>query len=253
MVYKKRKTRKSKKSRKTSTKVGKYPLKSKYKNVKNVQKLSYKDSPFPPVLMTKMKYSDYIRVTTSTNGTSTAVFALNDIYDPVTSGWNVNGQPFYHDQLLSSNGPYYRYTVYGAKVKILIANNSSSGDASCLINWAAGANYTTPASPQAMVQYSGEANSVLFGNLGPTGNDSSLRVFKKYIDIAKTIGVTRKQLFADDRYSGTYNSSPVQTVSLQLVSSNDSTSASSSSDVGYVAYVVFYVKCWGLMPLVPAS
>lgn len=206
-----------------------------------------------PALMTKMKYTDYVRRTTSLAGTSTAVMNINDIYDPVNSGWSINGQPFYHDQLLSANGPYLKNTVYAAKVKISITNNSSSGAASALINWATSNNYTSPASATAMAQYAGEPNTAYFPNLGVNGNSTCHRIFKKYFDIAKMIGITRSQLFADDRYSGSYNSSPVIPVGLQVVSSADATSANADSDVGYVIKITFYTKCWSLMPLVPAS
>lgn len=223
------------------------------KKEKTVQYLSFRDSPFPPVLMTKLKYTDYVRRTTSLSGTSTAVLNINDIYDPVSSGWSINGQPFYHDQLLSSIGPYLKNTVYGAKVKISITNNSASGAASCLINWAASNNYTSPATNVAMAQYAGEPNTSYFPNIGVNGNSTCHRIFKKYFDIAKVIGVTRSQLEADDRYTGSYNTSPVIPVGLQVVSSADPTSANADSDVGYTVKITFYTKCWSLMPLVTAS
>lgn len=248
-VQKVRKAPFPKKTIPTATQVGHQLLKKRIPG----QRLSYKSSPFAPALFTTMKYTDYARVTTSTSGTSTLVISLNDIYDPVASGWSINGQPFYHDQLLSANGPYYRNCVYGAKVKITMTNNSSSSNASCLINWAVDANYTSPVTNVGMAQYSGEPNSCYFPSVGVNGNSTCMRKFKKYFDIAKMFGLDKKQLFTDDRYSGAYNSSPVKLVKLQVVSSNDPVSSSSSSDVGYVIKVVYYVKCYELMPLVPAS
>lgn len=217
------------------------------------QRLSYRSSPFSPVLMTTMKYTDYARVTTSTSGTSSLILSLNDIYDPVASGWTINGQPFYHDQLLSSNGPYYRNCVYGAKVSVSMTNNSSSSNAAVFLTWAVDGNYTTPSTNVAMAQYAGEPNTAYFPSLGVNGNSTCFRKFKKYFDIAELIGITRKQLFTDDRYSGAYNASPVKLVKLQVTSSNDAASSSSSSDCGYVIKVVYYVKCYELMPLIPAS
>lgn len=218
-----------------------------------VQTISYRGSPFPPVLMTTMKYTDYKRITTSTNLVGTTVLKLNDIYDPVSSGWTINGQPFYHDQLLSSIGPYYKNCVYGVKVKINMVNNSSSGGGQCLLTWAASANYYTPALDTAMAQFAGEPNTAYFSNLGPNGNETSKRTFKKYFDIAELFGISREQLFADDKLAGYYNASPVNLGYLQLASSNDPTSASTSSDIGYTVKIVYYMKLFELMPSVTAS
>lgn len=253
MVYKS----KGKKKSRTSKSKSKVPRKGKKmmrkKRERTVQRLSYRDSPFPPVLMTKMKYTDYLRITTSASTSSVALLHLNDINDPVQSGWTINGQPFYHDQLLSVTGPYYKNTVYGAKVKIAMTNNSSTSTGSCLINWASNDQFTSPASPAAMVQYAGEENISFFPNIGVNGNETSHRVFKKYFDIAKIIGITKQALFTDDRYSGAYNASPVFPVGLQVVSCNDATSAATSSDIGYVVKITFYVKLWSLSPLETAS
>lgn len=218
-----------------------------------VQTLSYRNSPFPPVLITTFKYTDYVRHTTSTSGVATSVFKLNDIYDPVSSGWTVNGQPFFHDQLLSSIGPYYKNCVYGVKVKITMTNNSSSSGGSVLLTWAASANYYTPATSVAMAQYAGEPNTAYYPSLGVNGNSSCKRTFKKYFDMAEMFGLSREQLFADDKLSGYYNASPVNLGYLQLASSNDPVSSSSSSDIGFVAKVIFLVKCFELMPSVTPS
>lgn len=66
---------------------------------------------FPDTLVTKLKYSDLITLTSTANGLARYVFQPNNVYDPDYSG--IGHQPMFFDQYTPI---YSRYVVLGAKL-----------------------------------------------------------------------------------------------------------------------------------------
>lgn len=66
---------------------------------------------FPDSLVTKLKYSDLITLTSTSNSLARYVFQLNNVYDPDYS--SIGHQPMFFDQYTPI---YSRYVVLGAKL-----------------------------------------------------------------------------------------------------------------------------------------
>lgn len=218
-----------------------------------VQKLGWGKLPFPPRLITKMHYVNSYRSTTSAASVNSLLTYINNPYGSTSSGWSINGQPFGYDQLLAATGPYAKFVVTGAKVKLTFINNSATSPASALIQFSSDDSYTSITTPQYMMQYAGQASSIYLPYIGVSGNSNARKVVTKYVDIAKLAGISRADLIGDDRYYGDYNGAPSLTPSMKIWSGSQASAASTDSDVTILLDICFYMQLTHLQTDLPAS
>lgn len=76
---------------------------------------------FPNTIITKLRYCDTFRFTSTAGSTTGYVFAANGLYDPDLS--STGHQPMYFDQYTAI---YDQYVVIGAKIKVTGANDGST-------------------------------------------------------------------------------------------------------------------------------
>lgn len=75
---------------------------------------------FPNSIVTKLRYCDYLTLSSTTGVRALNVFAANGIYDPDITG--TGHQPMYHDTYAAI---YDQYTVIGSKITVHFAPASS--------------------------------------------------------------------------------------------------------------------------------
>lgn len=218
-----------------------------------VQRIGWGKLPFPPKLVTKLHYYNSYRSTTSAASVNSLTIGINNPYSSTSSGWSINGQPFGYDQLLSATGPYAQYVVTGAKVKLTYLNNSSTSPAAALIQWSPDNSYTSITTPQYMMQYGGQANSIYIPYIGVSGNSHAKKIVKKYFDIAKMCGLSRAELLGDPNYAGAYNGAPTNVPTVKMVLGAQASTASTDSDCTVLLDICFYVQLQQLQVDLPAS
>lgn len=81
----------------------------------------YRTFGFPNSIITKIRYIELYKLTSTTGSVASQVMAANGIYDPDVSGGG--HQPMYHDYYA---GIYNDYTVIGSRIKVTLTNTSSS-------------------------------------------------------------------------------------------------------------------------------
>lgn len=76
---------------------------------------------FPNTIITKLRYCDTFRFTSTAGSTAGYVFAANGLYDPDLS--STGHQPMYFDQYAAI---YDQYVVIGAKIKVTGSNDGNT-------------------------------------------------------------------------------------------------------------------------------
>jgi len=128
------------------------------------------------------------------------VWNLNSLYDPDASG--AGHQPLYYDQLFSNTGPYQRYCVHTAVVRISIQNLVQSESIVVGLYVQPGA-IDLPGRDAFL-----EKPALRYVTIGPRDGGSSSKTIVVKVDIAKALGVSRARLMIDDQFSGFWNSNP---------------------------------------------
>lgn len=159
---------------------------------------------FPPRLPVKLTYAEYdLAITGATVGTpGTYVFRLNSLYDPNATGVGHSCKLF--DTLcgnVDTDAPYFRYTVYGAKVTITFKNATAKGSV-----WICGTNQAGPTN-----NYDARENpnaTVKLIDATSSNTNRGTVTIRRYYSIAKIWGKTNRYITDYDGNSANYNQNP---------------------------------------------
>lgn len=152
---------------------------------------------FPERYKTVLKYYDEFKMVTASSA-GTWVFRANSLFDPDYTG--AGHQPRGFDQLCSSNGPYNRYLVTGVKWAFHAAGSTDG--------WLGVNNQDSYASLTFDSQQ--EQRSCAKAYCPYAAGGASIPMLKFKTNIAKEAGVTIANLRTDDKYGGTYSTSPTE-------------------------------------------
>ncbi len=157
--------------------------------------------PFPPSLRRKLRYTVNMTLTEAAVGAGAVqTFRLNDLYDPDFTG--AGSQPMYFDQLCASGGPYTKFRVYGATVKITYINLSAN---TSICGIFPSPNASSPVNlKQAMEKPWGKFAPLAFNSAGGCKHTYS----QKYTT-AQILGLAPTHVKNDEYLAGAYNASPV--------------------------------------------
>lgn len=151
----------------------------------------------PNVLTTKLKYTSAFTLTTSAVGAlSTYHWHLNSLFDPDSTG--VGHQPYLYDQLKAL---YTNYLVIGTycAIKLTPINYNQN-----MIITGVRVNDNTSAPPTSW-DYLKEIGHTAFINLIAGANP---RTYRRYVDIARAIGVQKQSYLTDPDYTAVPGSNP---------------------------------------------
>lgn len=155
-----------------------------------------------------MVYKENATLSTPVGADKVNQFGLNDMFDlDVTNDFN-NKQPLYFDQLLSSVGPYYRFSVQGWKTKITITNASAYN---LEIGYAQALDTTSANSIAEIEDWPGGITRQI---TPATGGKPSTTIVKRSTIVGATGDKGAKY---DNTWQGLYNSSPANIVYGNLV------------------------------------
>lgn len=192
-------------------------------------------NPFPREYHVRMHYSHWTGLTSpATTLAGGITFRLNSLFDPDQTG--VGHQPYQFDQL---SVLYNKAIVYAAKVDITWSNPSADGVwlGYCLqgSNMAGGVGKSLP--------YLQELPYCRMVTLNDTG--SQVRKQSVYVDVAKYLNITRKQLFADEDNNVEPTAGPAITraVQMQLLTVTPDAVAKTTE---LSLNITYYAKMFGL-------
>lgn len=187
-------------------------------------KLSALTGPLGHKVRTKLRYVETVTSAT-TAGTSTRyLLNTNSCNDPNAG---IGGhQPMGYDQY---SPLYQHYTVLSADVKVtFVPHNTNNGDGT---TWICADLVPNSGSNKASFSALMEPNS---SNGVPVGafNTKSQVSFRRYIDNAKFLGMTRSQYIAADENRALTASNPVEDIILMIyMSASDDTSATQGGEI----------------------
>lgn len=181
-----------------SRKQGKRP-----KSQRQVAKVSFWEAAAFPVMMeAAFKYTQLFNQLEAAVGAGTQqVFNLNSMFDPDATG--VGHQPLYYDQLLTVNGPYQRFRVTRAKLRITVTNISANPVVFGTYLQSGPVDY-----PSRELLCEKPMSKRVF--LPQSGGGPVTRTLTYDVPIEKVFGISRERLLADDVYTGIYNANPSQ-------------------------------------------
>jgi hypothetical protein len=128
------------------------------------------------------------------------LFRLNGLYDPDATG--AGHQPRGYDQLLSSTGPYTRYTVTHCEVTVVFKNGTADNVFCGLL----ASNYASSTADVATIDDVLERSNIIWKPLMPTGSTGQFTTIKTTYDIGQFLG--RPNILSDDDLAGAYNANP---------------------------------------------
>jgi len=166
--------------------------------------LAWRGEIIPPVLKTKLKYTENVYAT-STGGDYTYIFRLNSIYDFDYSG--TGHQPMGHDQLATL---YENYRVTGVRWQIK-AFNCDAADVRPMRCSAWVNNVVTNAASQSEAEEQPGAKNAM----ALWGGRGAGRMGGK-TDIAKEFALTREQAEGDDNTLSSFGGNPPNVCYLHL-------------------------------------
>lgn len=177
-----------------------------------------------PTLFTKMYWSVWDYIATTTGSVSYHTIRLSSIYDPGYS-WSVGPKNTSSRGFTVASPLYSQYRVYGVKVYLKIWNASNCDVLVQLSSNAA----TTPSniSDVDIVQRQEGSISRILPRVA-SGNDKTSCVFKVFIPIAKTLGMTKEQYRTDGNTVSLMNNSPAVNAFMHLSAWNIHTGGVSS-------------------------
>lgn len=136
---------------------------------------------FPNSIITKLRYCDQVRVTSTAGAVNGYVFAANGIFDPDISA--TGHQPLFRDQFAAV---YDQYTVIGSKITVTMTNLSATATAIF------GINGDDDSAGSATLSTKMEQNNSLWCQLGPLGSGSDTKTMVATFEPLRDFGIDAK-------------------------------------------------------------
>lgn len=159
------------------------------------------------------------------------IFRINGMYDPDLSG--SGHQPYYYDQW---SAMYQNYKVFAAKVEVRMAMSSGYTKPVYFCLWANPSSDITITNPDQMVETFGS-------KLTMVTTDQSSKTVKRYYQINRIFGISKRQYAYDPNYMGRLGnvgtgSDPTYTACVALmVYSNQASFVNFDTKITYYAMV----------------
>lgn len=177
--------------------------------------IALKGRGFPSTMWMHMPftYSGYLTIPDGDfAGIRNIGFYPNSLYDPVI-GLSTT-MPYWFDQVAALG--YRTYTVYGAKITVKLLNDSALISRVGTIVTPYYVGVTEPFSVTTELNNAvGLRNDLIIRDIGGNGA-KPISYIKRYIDIARINGITKRQLLSDPTYQGTIAPSPFGTAPQKL-------------------------------------
>lgn len=182
-----------------------------------------KPIPFPTIKRVKLNY----HVTQNLNSTSLSTtfgteadYYLNSLYAPEVTGGH---QPYGFDQLVSNNGPYYRYKVNAAKVKLTFTAPGGGDDSAALNSILAGCIVINPTASYTLTgtgyDVLAEQNMSQIVKIPSSGSQHGTISF--YLPMHKAMNWSKKDFNRDlSTTTAPYNGNPQNVVMLKIATAN---------------------------------
>lgn len=136
---------------------------------------------FPNTILTKLRYCEQLRYTSTAGAVNGYVFAANGIFDPDISG--TGHQPMYRDNYAAL---YDQYVVIGSKITVTMTNLSTTATA------VFGINGDDDSAGSATVATKMEQNNSVWTQLGPLGSGSDTKTLTCTFEPNRDFGVDAK-------------------------------------------------------------
>lgn len=163
-----------------------------------------RSSPIPDRYVTRMKYSAYHTLTTSTIPVG-ELYRVNSTFDPL---WAVGGhQPLGYDQL---SALYSSVRDFGCKYKVTFRSNSA---APLHVGVESGPE-TTLSTLWSTIEERAHAKTHLLGVLGTSKDCWSV---SGYASAAQVLGVTKERYRTDDQYAHAFGANPAVAGFLKII------------------------------------
>lgn len=159
-------------------------------------------TPFPVRRTARFRYVHQVSIGGAAAGVGDFVaYSPSSLYDPEVA---IGGhQPMYYDQLLSATGPYTKFLVTGARVRIFMTNFSAAATPIQVIAYIS-PNSTSPAS---IIQANEKPWAMKRLLSIPQGGGASATMVLQ-CKSEKALGISKAHLLTDDYYAGAYNANP---------------------------------------------
>lgn len=185
----------------------------------------------------RLKYSQQVNLSVTSGVMTYNSFRLNSIYDPDLTG--TGAQPRYYDQLLSATGPYLRYRVLGAKVKVTFVNDNSSSGAIGYVGIYARDSTAAAISSTDLTALS-ELQNAKYAVLGNYNSNAGIIKMVQHYTIAKLMGVT--DIADNEDAEAAYNGNPTDSVLLDVyyypMDGTTTTSIYAIVDIDYIVQLM---------------
>lgn len=158
-----------------------------------------------PRCQSTFKYNEVIDISAATTVGAQYVFKLNGMFDPNTTG--TGHQPYGFDQMLNI---YQRYVVITSKYKIVVGNTNDR----LFVGTIAASTVTATVTNAATFNLAAESPHSMVKSLNYNGGPpvTILKTVKSEV----LLGVTRRQLLADDLFQGTTTTDPTNLTVLTI-------------------------------------
>lgn len=209
-----------------------------YRKLSPQAALSFKDNPFPPTLITRMKYGQALSLTSTAGAVATQNFQ-SSLFDPDLTG--TGHQPRYFDTLFGVSGggsPYGSYRVRSMYLDISCIPQSALGSSTgyVCIRWRDSATADGVATLTDMRE---GLQTMFFKCVMPLGCEPSVKR-RIYFDVPKLLGLDPQA----DELEGQWNSNPSRRLIVAV--SYCSADGITTTSIGGFATVGFVLEAFGL-------
>lgn len=177
---------------------------------------------FPRKMLVKLRYNDVQQLTIDTSGGAlTRVVNYQyqtSLYDPDLT--SLGHQPMYYDQLMQPASIYGKYRVYGIRYEFWFMNTNTNQLMPVCIYHSATSNVVTTTSWNLVEEQTG----MRAVNVGPLNTKATY--VRGYLDLAKTLGCTKRDVRTEDDFEAVYNANPARMGYLAVYASSFNASAS---------------------------
>lgn len=206
-------------------------------NQSYMQKLSVprRELGFPENLVTKLRYSTVVTLTSSAQAVAKYVFCMNSVYDPDVT--NIGHQPYFYDQFTPV---YARYVVLGSKLTAKfspISNTTSTTQPSgpMVIGLIQDSTTSTPAAIETLCEASRSKSDFL--NIATGGNN--VKTISQTYSPAHCLGTDHE----DDQVSAATNTTPNRPYYCHVFMAESGLATSSSCNVKVdIEYTVRFTR-----------
>lgn len=150
----------------------------------------------PERLFTKLRYVDVVNATVVAGVLSSFNYFQSSLFSPRNTGGH---QPLYFDQWTPM---FTKYRVYGIKYHVTIANRATNE------SYWFGIRHQESPTAETSLQTLLERNDSKVKQGGSVNGSQAIKVIKGYMDVSKTLGLSRTVVKNDDQYSSAVGTSP---------------------------------------------